>query len=86
MAALFDPWPDQADRAIAHLARMGRTFTAEDVRELAGDPDRPNAMGVRLLAAAKAGRIRQIGVERSSRPERHAGLVIVWQGVRPDGP
>lgn len=79
-------WKAEADKAIALLARRtfasGGTFTAEDVREIAGDPERPNAMGARWLAAVRAGLVEQVGMTRSTRPESHRCRLFQYRGTR----
>ncbi len=81
VAALFDPWVSSCDRAITYLASCGLPFSAEDVRELCGDPPRPNLFGVRFRAALRAGSIRRVGYAPSTRPERRGGVVAMWEGV-----
>src|SRR4029077_800231 len=51
------PWRAIADRAIRSLAATGEPFNAEDVCAIAGRPDKPNAVGARISAHAKAGHI-----------------------------
>lgn len=75
-----DEWRRRADRVLAELASSGRTFTAEDIRHRAGDPSSPGALGALLLGASRAGMIRLEGITRSTRLQRHAGLVRVWVG------
>ncbi len=75
------PWTAQANRAIAELARRGTPFTAEDLRELIGDPPRPGLLGAAFHAAARAELIECIGYQPSERPERRAGVVRVWRGT-----
>jgi hypothetical protein len=82
LASLWDPWPERADAALEYLARTGREFTAEDVRAMVGDPDRPGAMGGRLLAAAKKGLIERVGFRQAERSERRSGWLAVWRGCR----
>jgi hypothetical protein len=74
-------WNESCDRVISHLAKIGEPFTADHVRDLAGEPDHCNALGARLSLAAKAGRIECIGFETSTRASRHAGLLRIWRGV-----
>lgn len=76
-----EDWKERADEAILELARKPSPFTAEDVREIAGDPSRPNAMGARLSANARRGLIRHYGFVHARRPERHSSLVILWMGM-----
>jgi threonine dehydrogenase-like Zn-dependent dehydrogenase len=74
-------WNESADRAIAHLAAQGHHFTADHVRDLAGPPDHPAAMGAALNRAARAGLIVVVGFETSKRASRHCGLLRIWQGT-----
>lgn len=79
-------WRHWADAAIANLAHLTRTgvlpyFTAENVRDLAGDPPHPNQQGGRFLAAIRAGKIRRVGWMNSTRPEAHACRLAQYVGV-----
>jgi hypothetical protein len=74
-------WKSKADAAIRFLADTGQTFTADDVRRIAGDPRHPNAMGGRLLAASKSRLIEAVGVNQSTRPEGHARRMTVWRAI-----
>lgn len=75
-------WRAVADLAIRELARQGVPFSAEDVCAIAGRPVHPNAVGARISAAARAGRIRRAGFAKAQRPERHANVMATWTGVR----
>lgn len=81
-AATDDAWQDQADAAIASLARTGRRFTAEDVRDLAGEPPRINSLGPRFMAAVRQGSIKQVDFTRAKRPSAHARALAVYTGCR----
>jgi hypothetical protein len=86
-------WKDRADDAIAELAarvdEYGEPvpFTAEDVREIAGDPDRPNAMGGRISSAANPTKDRPALIRpsgrllRANRPEAHRHANPLWVGT-----
>lgn len=76
-------WRERASRSIGHLARSGKDFTSEDVRELAGDPPHhPNALPAAMLAAVKAGSIVFTGrIAASTRPNCHAAMLKVWRGA-----
>lgn len=76
-----EDWKTRADRAIAELAARKEPFSADDVRERCGDPVHPNAMGARLLFAAKRGMIERCGLMRSTRPSCHAHLNPAWIGL-----
>jgi hypothetical protein len=82
--AASDDWKSRWDEAIGYLARRGGPFTADDVREIAGDPtDHPNATGARFLAAARAGLIRRVGYRSATHEGAHARMVSEWVGVAP---
>ena len=71
--------------AIELLARGGATFTADDVRSLAGDPPStvsPNVLGALVNAAAKAGLIEPVGYLRSGRVIGHGNVLVSWRGVQ----
>jgi len=79
-----DDWKIACDRVIQKFAAADRTFTAEDVRAVVGDPpNHPNAMGARFLAAAKAQLIVRVGYCTPARSSRHANALAVWRGLRP---
>lgn len=76
-----DQWNERAANVITYLAESGKPFTADDVRELAGDPSRVNALGAAMSRAAKAGIIDRVGTQNASRPSRHASLQVIWVGT-----
>jgi hypothetical protein len=84
-AALWsaDEWHQAAELVLDQLIASGRWFTSEDVRMVVGPPPNNGALGGLFLKAASAGRIEQVGYERSKRPARHAGLLRTWIGVNP---
>jgi hypothetical protein len=74
-------WRGACDRAILLLAAQGKTFTAEDVRLVVGDPpNHPNAMGARFLAAARSGLIEKLGYGKPVRASSHASVIAIWRG------
>lgn len=76
-------WRSSAQFAIANLAVAGKPFTAEDVRDLVGDPpNHSNAMGAQFMVACKAGMIRRIGYAKPRRASRHAGVIAEWIGTQ----
>jgi hypothetical protein len=81
-AATDDAWQDQADAAIVNLARTGRRFTAEDVRDLVGEPPRINSLGPRFMAAIRQGIIKHVDFTRAKRPSAHARALAVYTGCR----
>lgn len=75
-------WKARWDAAIVELAATGRTFCADDVREIAGAPtDHPNAAGARFQAARRAGLIRHAGYRKSARDVLHAHPIALWIGA-----
>lgn len=77
-----EDWIAAADAAIVRLARSGQPFSAEDVRAAVGDPPgHANAMGARMLAAAKHGLLEKIGYGKPTRASSHASVIAIWRGV-----
>ncbi len=74
-------WKSKADAAIQLLADSGESFTADDVRRIAGDPRHPNAMGARLLKASRRGLIVCVGRRQSTRAECHAHANPLWRAA-----
>lgn len=78
-------WAARAHDALEHLARTGRTFTADDLYAAVGLPDagpnRNNAVGAVFAAARKRGVIVKTGHYRpSKRVVGHGRIVAVWTG------
>lgn len=67
------------------LIATGQPFTADTLRERAGDPiaTDPNLIGALILAASKAGRITRVGYRESQRPEARCRVLRVWRGTQP---
>lgn len=76
-----EAWKTSMDTAISTYAKTGRTFTAEDVREIAGEPPTPNAMGARFLQAMKRGIISKVGYRSAHRSSAHGRAIAVYTGV-----
>lgn len=76
-----DEWKDRADAAIHYLAGLGKEFTAEDVRAMAGDPEHQNAFGARMGAASRSGLIVKVGYRTPARATRHCNPLAVWRGT-----
>lgn len=74
-------WKAMADQEIIRLARLGIHFNAQDVTDAVGLPARPNAVGARFSAASRRGIIVPVGYAQSTRPDRHASRMLVWQGT-----
>lgn len=88
-AATSPEWKDAADAVIATLARSGSDFTSEDVTAKVGQPTgpngeaKPNAVGARFSAAAKAGVIVRVGFTKATRANQHATMISLWRGNNP---
>ena len=83
-AALDNAGEDWRRRARAYAefsARIGRRFTAEDVRRAAGDPPSINAMGALFGVLSKAGLIRPAGRVKPERASRHSNWITVWEAA-----
>lgn len=85
-ALLTDPvWTERAKGVLERLAAAGVSFTADDVREAAGEPPSPGALGAVFLLAARRGRIRRIGLSRSRRLSRKGSMLSRWVGADAGG-
>ena len=74
-------WLERAQAAILELAARPRTFTADDVRELAGEAPSSGLPGMVLRRASASGQIRAVGAQTSRRPLRRGSLQRVWAGT-----
>lgn len=68
------------DQGIRAFAETGQPFSANDLRPLLPDV-RSSLMGARFMAAAKAGRIRRVGLATSTKKNTHGKDVARWVGV-----
>lgn len=74
---------------IDELAKSGREFTAEDVRDMLSEntvvtrrlQERPNVLPANILSASRAGRIAATGYTTATRPSRHASVLRTWRGL-----
>lgn len=73
-------WTAEAWNALLGLAKSGVEFNGDEVRERAGDPVRPNAMGSLFLHAVKAKLIERVGERQMARPGAHARRTAVYRG------
>lgn len=81
-------WSAAAREVIEALAERGRPFTSEDVVRLIGlpcpsEPNRNNAVGAAMGAAARRRIIRRVDDRNATRPLLHARRLSVWEGVKP---
>lgn len=72
-----DEYGKRVRGVIKRLADVGK-FTAEDVREIAGDPLIPNALGGLMRAAVKAGVIKRVGYDNAYREKSRARVIAVY--------
>lgn len=86
--AIHRGWDAAAHQALAHLARRGTPFTADDFRRLMADapaPHHPNTIGSFFRHARAQGVIRPTGrFTTSTTASRHGAAIREWVGVQPD--
>ncbi len=70
-----DDWLEKARAAAHEHLRLHQTVTIEDVYAVVGKPERVNSAGG---VFAKGG-FKLVSYQPSSRPERHANRVGVWE-------
>jgi len=68
------------NRVLGEMADTGQPFSSEDVTAVVGQPSNPNTVGALFIGAAKRGVIRKCGYRQSTRPERHAAVIALWEG------
>lgn len=76
-----DDYRGWAERVMGELCAMGRPFTADHIHSMIPSsikPSHPNVLSALFSRAQKVGRIRNVGMVRSHRPERHGGLIKLW--------
>lgn len=78
---LAPEWLSDAENAIHAIARMGYSFSTDDVLDEVGPPPDgvdPRALGFLMRKARTEGRIKSCGYKTSHRSERHRGVVRLW--------
>lgn len=72
-------WTAEARHVVAAFCAVPQNFTAEDLRDVVGDPPgSPNALGALLHAIAEEGWITEVGTTRSRRPSSHGRRLVRW--------
>lgn len=71
-------WHAAALRSIDVLNANFTTWSAEDLRSLAGDPPIPNALGALLKSLAQRGVIRPAGFVEAQRSEARGRAIRLW--------
>lgn len=82
--ALQPAWRSVAEDVLDDLIESGHPFTTDDLRDRVGDPTgtgSARALGGMIAGRYRKGQIRAVGFSTSRQPQRHGGLLRVWQGV-----
>ncbi len=73
-------WWSKAERIVLALVATGHTVTSDDLHDRF--PDEPSATGAAFgglfSRLSKAGKIREVGMAQSRRPEARRRRIIVW--------
>src|SRR5262249_32625782 len=72
-------WEQQARYAILRLCLADANWSAEEVRQIAGDPPVPNMMGAAIRMAYLEGLIAPTGFDIATRPSRRASVLRLWR-------
>lgn len=79
-------WKATAAKVIERLSGKPEGFTSDDVlRDLAVlkcSTHDNRALGSLMKSSAKALRLKKVGLEESTRPERHHGVVARWRAEK----
>jgi hypothetical protein len=82
-ATRFDPWRNNAERAVRYRVALGEPFSANEIREDVGAPPRPNMFGSLFKWAERSALVEWKGeMTPSNRPEAHARLTKLWHPKR----
>lgn len=77
----MEQYRDKVNQAIWKLVCMNVRFTAEDVRELSGEPPSQNALGGLMYGAVKAGVIERVDWAKAKRTKSHSRNLQVYKGA-----
>lgn len=77
-----DEWMDAAHKGMDALVGRGRTFTADDLRDIVPVPSNPNWVGTLFQAYKAHGYIRPVGHEVSRSRQRRGGVLRRWEVIR----
>ncbi|WP_341253689.1 hypothetical protein [Euzebya pacifica] len=83
--ALQPSWRSMAESVIDALICSGTVWTADDVRDVVGEPHATGsacALGGLIGGRYRRGEIVPVAVVTSRQPQRHHGLLRAWQAVR----
>lgn len=83
--ALQPAWRSVAEDVLDDLVASGHPFTTDDLRDRTGDPTgtgSARALGGMIAGRFRKGQIRAVGFSTSRQPQRHGGVLRIWQGVR----
>jgi len=74
-------WVEDAMEVIHWFAGLDEPFTADNIRQMVGDPPHPNCIGAAFRNASKAGKIKFEGYQQSKRKGARARVLTVWTCV-----
>lgn len=74
-------WLADAREAIEALARTGRKFTSDDLREMVGEPDHANWFGAAFSSAHRTKIIKPVGYCQSRAKSRNHGVLREWKAA-----
>ena len=74
-------WMEAAEKAMFVLIGTGRTFTADDLREITPVPSNFNWPGLVFQSFEQQGYIAQVGFELSRSKSRRGGVLRRWAPV-----
>jgi len=81
LSSLKRDWIDLAAEQFKGLVASKPQFTSDDLMIGLSTPENPNWVGCLIAKLRKAGRIREIGRVKSTRPERNGAKITLWQTV-----
>lgn len=82
--ALQPAWRSVAEETLDELIDAGFPFTTDDLRDRVGDPagtGSARALGGMISGRHRNGEIVPVGYTTSRQPQRHGGILRIWQGA-----
>ena len=74
-------WKEEAWQSLCELAKGGKHFNADDIREIVGEGNAPNSMGALFSKAKRRGMIEIVGFRPMRNKRAHARTTFVYAGT-----
>lgn len=77
-------WEPAAEHAMRYLANLGKTFSADDLRDLMGEhrPANPNSIGSLFMSWSRQNLIQRTGFTPSKNTKSNSSVIFQWRGTQ----